>query len=129
MIKYISIMLGTLFMLGCSATTEEVSTKVNAPIVQESNTIKKEITKTVATPIVEESKTLTKKVKTLQKDPVLPAGYVEEKALKPLGSNVPLDCEEWSDGCNSCTRAGHHQASCTVNTCKNKGPFSCLRWQ
>ncbi|MBU1668212.1 hypothetical protein KKC13_07305 [bacterium] len=110
MTKYISVIIVALFMHGCSGKTEVATPKVEAPMTKEADSIKKE-------------------VKTLQKDPVLPAGFVEKKVMKPMDSNVPQDCQEWSDGCNTCTRAENNQASCTVYTCDNKGAFSCLKWQ
>jgi hypothetical protein len=114
MIKYITLLVVTFLMIGCGA--KATSSKVNAPTKQ---TITKEGKKT---------KTPTK-VKRETKRMTLPEGFKETKKLKPLESNVPKTCQEWSDGCNTCTRAGNNQASCTIYTCENKAPFSCLKWQ
>jgi negative regulator of sigma E activity len=59
----------------------------------------------------------------------LPEGFKEIKKLRPIKENVPATCQEWSDGCNTCTHAKNNQASCTIYTCETKGPFSCLKWQ
>lgn len=109
--KYISIVILAFLMFGCSEKTEIVTPKIDTPSVT------KEVTPSK------------KEVKTLTEAPALPAGFVEKKALKPLDPMIPPSCKEWSDGCNTCTRANRDQASCTLYTCENKGAFSCLRWE
>ena len=107
MIKYITLVIVAILMIGCG--TKATSTKVKMPT-----------TKIVTNKI--------KEVKKLPKRMTLPEGFKETKKLRPLESNVPKTCQEWSDGCNTCTRAENNQASCTVYTCENKAPFSCLKW-
>jgi negative regulator of sigma E activity len=97
-------------MIGCGTKTP--SSEVNSNKKQTSTKEVKEPKKAV-------------KVKRMS----LPEGFKETKKLRPLEPNVPVTCQEWSDGCNICTRAGNNQASCTIYTCENKGPFSCLKWQ
>ena len=101
-------------MLGCG-------TKATAPKV-------KNETKQVVTQEVKEVKTVIQATKEPTKM-TLPEGFKETKKLRPMDANVPQTCQEWSDGCNTCSRAGANQASCTVYTCENKAPFSCLKWQ
>jgi len=114
MIKYIALFMVAFLIIGCG--TKAASTKVETPT-----------TKTVTKNFTETKSTV--KVKEVPKRMTLPEGFKETKKLRPLESNVPKTCEEWSDGCNTCTRAGNNKASCTVYTCENKTPFSCLKWQ
>lgn len=112
MIKYITAFTVAILMLGCEVKT--MSPKVNI-------TTKQQVTPQKVNTVV---KTIKKPMRMS-----LPEGFKEVKKLRPLKSNVPKDCKEWSDGCNVCTRAGNHKASCTVYTCEKKAPFSCLKWQ
>lgn len=105
--QYLWLLTISLFMMSCGVKTE---------ITQPQSTIS-------------ETKEVAKALTTTQKEPKLPVGFVEEKKLQPITANVPPSCQEWSDGCNSCTRTNNNQANCTIYTCENKGPFSCLRWQ
>ena len=114
MIKYIALLVVTFLMIGCG--TKVTPTKTNTPTKQ---VVKQEIKETKSVMQVHKS----------PKKMTLPEGFKETKKLRPLETNVPTTCEEWSDGCNTCTRAGNNQASCTVYTCENKVPFSCLKWQ
>jgi len=114
MIKYITLLMVAFLMLGCG-------TKATAPKV-------KNETKQVVTQEVKEVKTVVQATKEPTKM-TLPEGFKETKKLRPMDANVPQTCQEWSDGCNTCSRAGANQASCTVYTCENKAPFSCLKWQ
>jgi hypothetical protein len=113
MMKYITLLVVTFLMIGCGA--KATSAKVNSPTKQ---TLTKEAKETKI-PI---------KVKQATKRMTLPEGFKETKKLRPLEANVPKTCQEWSDGCNTCTRAGNNQASCTIYTCEDKTPFSCLKW-
>jgi hypothetical protein len=97
---------------GAKATSVKVKTSTKQQVTQEIKEIKSVI-----------------EVKETQKKTTLPEGFKETKKLRPMNANVPQTCQEWSDGCNTCTRAGNNQASCTVYTCENKAPFSCLKWQ
>jgi hypothetical protein len=115
MIKYITLIIVAFLMIGCGA--KATSTKVNKDTTKQ----------TVTNKVID-----TKEVIEVKKEPkrvTLPEGFKETKKLRPLEANVPTTCQEWSDGCNTCTRAGNNQASCTVYTCENKAPFSCLKWQ
>ena len=116
MIKFITLVSIALLMLGCNIKSENVAPELTLP-------------STTTAPKVEAVSKVSTKVKTVVKTPSLPAGFKEEKKLRPIGANVPATCQEWSDGCNSCSRAGKGQASCTIYTCENKAPFSCLKWQ
>ena len=108
MIKYVTITVMAFLMLGCATKTE---------VAPASQTPQKVI------------KSADKVVKSANKAPSLPAGFVEEKKIKALDPTIPKTCQEWSDGCNTCSRAGNKQANCTVYTCEKKVPFSCLKWQ
>ena len=109
MIKYTTLFVVAFLMLGCGAKTTSTKLKTNKIVTQKS----KDITKT------------RKKIKRM----TLPEGFKETKKLRPMDTNVPKTCHEWSDGCNTCTRAKNNQASCTLYTCENKATFSCLKWQ
>ncbi len=109
MLKYITLFIVTFLMIGCVEKNISTDTKTS---------IKHTTTKKVK----ESKKTVVKRVS-------LPEGFKETKKLRPLESNVPATCQEWSDGCNTCERAGNKQASCTIYTCENKAAFSCLKWQ
>ncbi len=111
MIKYTSLLIVAFLMLGCGSKANIETPKTTTETAEN---------------VIQESKN---KVKTVTKAPSLPAGFKEEKKLRAIGANVPSTCQEWSDGCNSCARAGNGQASCTIYTCDNKAPFSCLKWQ
>ena len=113
MLKYIALFIVTFLMIGCAEKAASVNVKT---------------TKQTITQKVKESKK-TVAVKKSPKRMTLPDGFKETKKLRPLEANVPKTCQEWSDGCNTCERAGNKQASCTVYTCENKAPFSCLKWQ
>jgi len=102
MIKYISLLIIAVLMLGCGSRP-----KVETAEVQN----------------------VVKKTKTVTEAPTLPAGFKEKTKLRVIGANIPTTCQEWSDGCNTCSRAKNNQASCTIYTCENKGSFSCLKWQ
>jgi PBP1b-binding outer membrane lipoprotein LpoB len=112
MIKYVTIAVMAFLMLGCGSKAEVAKPKSTPQKVL------KEVVKADTTT-----------VKTVTKTPTLPAGFVEEKKLRAIGANVPKTCQEWSDGCNTCARAANNQANCTIYTCENRGPFSCLKWQ
>ena len=110
MIKYISLFMITFLMLGCG--TKATVAKVKSE------------TKHVVTEEVKEVKTVVQATKM-----TLPEGFKEIKKLRAMDANVPQTCKEWSDGCNTCSRAANNQASCTIYTCETKAPFSCLKWQ
>ena len=127
MIKYITFTLIAFLALGCQQKIETIQPET---ATQESEMtivdIQSEAYVSPVTTISSEKKTNV--VKTLRKDPVLPADFKEEKKLKAMPSNIPTTCQMWSDGCNTCTRAGNNKASCTVYDCTNKIKFSCLQW-
>lgn len=104
MTKYIALLLAFL-MLGCGvkSTSPKIKSKTKPDVTQKS--------------------------KTIIKRKRLPEGFREITKLRPIDANVPKTCQEWSDGCNTCTRAKDNQASCTIYTCENKSIFSCLKWQ
>ncbi len=111
MVKYITLFVIAFLMLGCGTKT------TSAKVKNQSKKIVTQEPKAVVKP--------TKKIKRM----TLPEGFKETKKLRPMDANVPKTCQEWSDGCNTCNRAGNNQASCTVYTCENKTAFSCLKWQ
>ena len=111
MIKYITLFMVAFLLLGCGV--KATSVKVNGQTKQG---------------VTQELKTVTR----MTKQPrimTLPEGFRESKKLKPIDVNVPKTCQEWSDGCNTCSRAKNNQANCTIYTCETKTPFSCLKWQ
>ena len=114
MIRYITLFMLTFLLLGCGTKTPSTEAKHE--------------TKQAVTKEVKELKNVVE-TKTKPKKMTLPEGFKETKKLRPMESNVPATCQEWSDGCNTCSRAGNNQASCTIYTCENKTPFSCLKWQ
>lgn len=122
MIKKISMLLMVaLFIVGCESKSEKLQPKVN-------------LTPIATVEIVEEAKVVEvvevkKEIKPIVEKLALPVGFIEKKIVKPIGLNVPKTCQEWSDGCNSCSRTNAGQASCTTYTCENQAPFSCLKWQ
>ncbi len=111
MIKYTTLFVVAFLMLGCGAkaTSAKVKSETKKIVTQESESVVK----------------TTKKIKRM----TLPEGFKETKKLRPMDTNVPKTCREWSDGCNTCNRAKNNQASCTVYTCETKATFSCLKWQ
>ena len=111
MIKYITLSMVVFLIVGCGA--KATSTNINTNIKQ---TVTQKVKSTV-------------KVKREPRRMTLPESFKEIKKLRPLEGNIPKTCQEWSDGCNRCTRAGENQASCTVYSCENKVAFSCLKWQ
>lgn len=112
MIKYANLLIVAFLILGCGSKTKIETPKVTTEKIETA-----------------EVKSVVKEAKTVTKAPSLPTGFKEEKKLRAIRANVPATCQEWSDGCNSCARAGNTQASCTIYTCDNKAPFSCLKWQ
>ena len=98
-------------MLGCGA--KATSAKVNSQ------------TKHVITQNLKAVAQTTKQPRKM----TLPEGFRESKKLRPIDVNVPKTCQDWSDGCNTCSRAKNNQANCTIYTCETKRPFSCLKWQ
>jgi len=101
-------------MLGCGtkATVAEVKSETKHMVTEEVKEVKT---------VVQATKKPTKMT--------LPEGFKEIKKLRAMDANVPQTCKEWSDGCNTCSRAANNQASCTIYTCETKSPFSCLKWQ
>jgi len=67
-------------------------------------------------------------VRTVSEAPQLPAGYKEETKLVSVKGNIPKSCQMWTDGCNTCTRAGKRKANCTLYKCQSNIKFSCLQW-
>lgn len=126
MTKYITIVIVSFLMLGCGTKTPAVKAKkVTKQVatekvqqIQEVQTVQEISSVENVTPAVEEPKIMT-----------LPEGFREVKKLRRIGANVPKTCQEWSDGCNTCSREQGNQASCTVYTCETKAAFSCLKWQ
>lgn len=119
MIKKTSMLLMVaLFIVGCESKSKILQPKVNLTPIQ-------------TVEIVEEAKVMEvkKEIKPIAKKLALPVGFIEKKIVKPIGFNVPKTCQEWSDGCNSCSRTDASQASCTTYTCQNQTAFSCLKWQ
>jgi len=52
----------------------------------------------------------------------------EETKLLSIKRDVPTSCQMWTDGCNTCTRAGKRKANCTTYKCQSNIKFSCLQW-
>jgi hypothetical protein len=130
MIKNLYIFIITFILVGCDSKNELVK-----PMVIENNKVEMNIGMRAPVEIVQEAKVTfqeevkPQKIKVIEKKLTLPTNFIEEKKLKPIGRNIPSTCQEWSDGCNTCSRARGNQASCTIYTCNNKAPFSCLKWQ
>jgi len=119
MIKHLYILAIALTIIGCQNKSKTVQIPAN-----------------IETPVflIKEAKVdVPKEVKSIKakatKRATLPKDFVEKKKLKRIGVNIPSTCKEWSDGCNTCSRKSTSQAYCTLYTCNNRAPFSCLKWQ
>jgi len=133
----LSIILIAFIFIGCNSKNELLQSKVNieekVETVQKIENVKKieKLHQRIEIPTKENVKEVIPKKTFNITEPKfsLPIGYVEEKKLQVIKNNVPSTCQEWSDGCNTCTRTSQNQANCTVYSCENQAPFSCLRWQ
>jgi hypothetical protein len=119
MIKKTSMLLiVALFLVSCETKREKIQPKVKLnPIT--------------IVEVVEEARVIEVKneIQPIKEKLTLPVKFIEKKVLKSIKSNVPRTCQEWSDGCNICSRKNVGQASCTTYTCENQTAFSCLKWQ
>jgi hypothetical protein len=94
----------------------------SAPVVPNRTIVREPVPLIIHQPAKQEVRTIT---------PVpqqLPIDYKEETKLVRIKGNIPSSCQMWTDGCNTCTRAKHKKANCTMYKCQSNIKFSCLQW-
>ena len=152
--KLIGSIILLLLMLGCESKNETLEPKISTTIEEEVEVVVEEqidaqieesmprikvpqplepqpvIIDAPPPLIVEDKKVYSSKpeVHTQAETPQLPEDFKEETKLLPIRAAVPSKCKMWSDGCNTCTRAGGGKANCTTYKCESNLKFSCLQW-